>query len=153
MRKAGHEALSIIVDEYKVGSGGSANCRPQGEGTLDLWACGAMHTSQALHVSLCVCLSALFTATDSGSAHPLGGQSIVAQEFGLLTPCFGPEIRLNVRWSMCSRDVHPVVAQELRTCPQGSTSSNWVLPPGCYCSPKYQEVRATKLSHFLSEVM
>lgn len=24
MRKAGHEALSIIVDEYKVGAGGSA---------------------------------------------------------------------------------------------------------------------------------
>lgn len=34
MRKAGHEALSIIVDEYKVGAGGSAASANPGKALL-----------------------------------------------------------------------------------------------------------------------
>lgn len=105
-----------------------------------------MHVSQALHVSLCVC-------------QPLSlPQSVVQHTFWEEGPLWLRVLvfwllALNSRksWSICSRDIHPMVAQEPRTCAQGRTSSSWVLPPSCYCSPKYQEV-TTITSHF-SEVI
>jgi hypothetical protein len=150
MRKAGHEALSIIVDEYKVGSGSFAHCsNPRERESLTL---GHLEPCKRPRSCMPLCVSVSPYHCHSGSADPLGGRSIVAQGFGLLTPCFGLKIKLNIRWSMYSRDGHPTVAQELRTCPQGSTSSNWVLPPSCYYFSKYQRIRATMISHF-SEVI
>lgn len=52
MRKAGHEALSIIVDEYKVGSGGFANhADPRERASLTL-----RHMEPCMGPRPCMCL-------------------------------------------------------------------------------------------------
>lgn len=53
MRKAGHEALSIIVDEYKVGSGGSADfANPRESFTLGY---AESHSGHRPLLAVCVC--------------------------------------------------------------------------------------------------